>query len=176
MNNLKRLNRTMALVMAGAAVFAIAACSSSPEPTATQRPASPTATQAPAVVPTATTAAPTAAPTATAVATAAPATPTAASQPATPTAASQQPSTGGMPLTGRLAVGEEIFQTKAGGVGCAACHGKDGKGATAPANRGSSAEEIRVQLATNEAMQFISLTDDEIEAVAEYLAYLATQP
>ncbi|MCH8103621.1 MAG: c-type cytochrome [Chloroflexi bacterium] len=78
-----------------------------------------------------------------------------------------------------IAQGKEIFVKTAGGVGCALCHGLDAKGDPsqgAPDNRGASADTIFAALASRPQMSFITLTNDEIDAVAAYLAFLATQP
>lgn len=74
---------------------------------------------------------------------------------------------------GNVARGELIFKT-AGGVGCIACHGPEGRGGTgiAPPNIGASAEKIRDRLATVPAMSFLSLTEQEILDVAAYLQSL----
>ncbi len=74
-----------------------------------------------------------------------------------------------------LAQGKLIFEKTAGGVGCAACHGLDGKGGSAPYNRGASESRFREVLAGS-AMNFIKLSDQEIKAVLAYLQWLATQP
>lgn len=77
-----------------------------------------------------------------------------------------------------IAQGKEIFEKTAGGVGCALCHGFDAKGDPsqgAPDNRGASADTIFAALASRPQMSFITLTNDEIDAVAAYLAFLATE-
>ncbi|TAK74867.1 MAG: cytochrome c [Dehalococcoidia bacterium] len=77
-----------------------------------------------------------------------------------------------------LVRGKEIFEKTAGGVGCAACHGMDGKGSScigAPANRGADEEQVRKALATVGMMSIVKLTDDEIKAVVAYLAVLGKQ-
>ena len=73
--------------------------------------------------------------------------------------------------------GEELYQKTAGGIGCQFCHGADGKGVpnTAPDVRGKSADDITRAL-NGEAMSFISMTEEEIEAVTAYLKYLQSQP
>lgn len=75
------------------------------------------------------------------------------------------------------AKGEEIFQKTAGGVGCKSCHGADGKGIpnTAPDVRGKTADDIKRALG-GDAMRFLSLTEEELEAVTTYLKYLQSQP
>ncbi len=78
-----------------------------------------------------------------------------------------------------IAAGKLIFEKTAGGVGCALCHGLDGKGKVesgAPGNRGASADTIWAALQDRPQMTFITLTDREIEDVAAYLGWLATQP
>ncbi len=79
----------------------------------------------------------------------------------------------------RLALGKLVFEETAGGIGCAACHGFDGRGKpelAAPPNRGATAEMIYGALQDRPQMSFITLTNEEIEAVAAYLQWLATQP
>lgn len=75
------------------------------------------------------------------------------------------------------AKGEEIYQKTAGGIGCKTCHGADGKGIpnTAADVRGASADDIKRALG-GDAMSFISLTEDDIQAVAAYLKYLESLP
>ncbi len=142
----------------------IAACggdsaSSDADPTATSPAAAPTAP--PTEIP------PTAEPTATTapVATIAP-TKAPDSEPAAPSSEEQ------------IAQGKEIFEKTAGGVGCALCHGLDAKGDPAqgaPSNLGASWESIEQALYDRPQMSFISLTRDEIKAVAAYLQWLEAQ-
>ena len=82
-----------------------------------------------------------------------------------------------------LAQGKVIFEETAGGVGCAWCHGLDGKGngpsgVGAPANRGKSKDLFEAALAggETEAMTFIKLTKAEKTAVLAYLQFLDTLP
>ena len=81
-----------------------------------------------------------------------------------------------------LAQGKLVFEKTAGGVGCAYCHGLDGKGQGpsglgAPDNRGASEGKVRAALAgAVPVMSFIKLTEDEIAAVVAYLRYLGEQP
>ncbi|MBI4188705.1 MAG: cytochrome c [Chloroflexi bacterium] len=104
-------------------------------------------------------------------------------EPTTPPPASTPPPTTTTPAASTVdpavlrAKGEEIFQKTGGGVGCKTCHGADGKGIpnTAPDVRGKSADDIKRAL-NGDAMSFIRLTNEEIEAVATYLKYLQTQP
>ena len=69
--------------------------------------------------------------------------------------------------------GRVIFEETAGGIGCAACHGMDAKGDPNIGSadiRGAGADRIRGALASVEMMAIVELTDEEIEAVAAYLA------
>lgn len=79
-----------------------------------------------------------------------------------------------------VAKGELIFQKTAGGVGCQYCHGADARGKEGPNIRGKSAGAIKQALGIVIQMAFISqktpLSDEDIEAVAAYLKYLASQP
>lgn len=69
--------------------------------------------------------------------------------------------------------GKVIFEETAGDVGCAACHRPDATGDVGPNIQGRTAADIRAALNGGvEDMQFIELTEDEIQQVAEYLAYL----
>lgn len=70
------------------------------------------------------------------------------------------------------AKGEEIFQKTAGGVGCQSCHGADGKGTNSgPDILGKTADDIKRALG-GDAMSFIHLTEEEIQAVAAYVKTL----
>ena len=87
----------------------------------------------------------------------------------------------GVAASDELARGREIFTKTAGGVGCAFCHGADGKGngpsgVGAPPNRGLDEERVRTALKNVEMMRIVKLNDDEIKAVVAYLAYLGKQP
>lgn len=104
--------------------------------------------------------------------TAAPAAATAgASLPATP--APDNKATSGL-----LAEGKLVFEKTAGGVGCAFCHGPDGKGVGqagqgAPDIRGRNEVQVRNALTGGvPLMSFIKLSDKEIDAVVAYLQYL----
>lgn len=72
-----------------------------------------------------------------------------------------------------IARGEEIFQKTAGGTGCAVCHGKDGSGVVGPDIRSRSTDDIRDALTSVPDMSHISLKNEDVEAVAAYLKYLA---
>ena len=69
-----------------------------------------------------------------------------------------------------MARGEQIFQKTAGGVGCASCHGIEATGMVGPNIRGRTASQIASALGRVEAMSFIKLSSEEVEAVAAYLA------
>ncbi|MDA1348282.1 MAG: hypothetical protein O3A47_05370 [Chloroflexi bacterium] len=76
-----------------------------------------------------------------------------------------------------FALGERIFKTEAGdGIGCSYCHGEEGKGNIGPNIRGKSPGDIEFALESVEAMEFINLNETKINAVSEYLQWLATQP
>lgn len=69
-----------------------------------------------------------------------------------------------------------MFEKTAGGVGCAGCHGLDGKGKAGPYIRGAPEWKVREVLKSAVPMSFIELSDEEIKAVVAYLQWLATQP
>lgn len=125
---------------------------------------------------------PTATPTATVEGTSAA---TAVATPAGTTAATASPQATVTPAAtsaadAQFALGEEVFQKTAGGVGCAYCHGGDGMGdgpamVGAPPNRGATEAMVRDALSNNPDMTFIKLSSAEIKAVVVYLAYLAEQ-
>jgi mono/diheme cytochrome c family protein len=84
-----------------------------------------------------------------------------------------------------LVIGQEIFEVSAGGLGCAFCHGLDGKGdgpagIGAPPNRGLDRSKFEAALTDGEsgAMEFLQgqLSKKETNAVLEYIAWLGTQP
>ncbi len=112
-----------------------------------------------------------AAPTTVAASTAAPTTAAAT----TTTTAGPDPAPTSTGAADVVALGEELYQRTAGGIGCQACHGTDGLGDVGPAVIGKDAATIKIQLETNEAMTFIVLSDAEIEAVAAYLAVLQAE-
>lgn len=70
------------------------------------------------------------------------------------------------------AAGKRIFEETAGGVGCAACHGMDAHGGIGPDIVGVDSVVIFEQLASNEQMAFIELTEDEVAQVAAYMRHL----
>ena len=96
----------------------------------------------------------------------------------TPPPISPTPGSDPPPSVDLLALGKEVFEKKAGGVGCQSCHGIDGKGKIGPNIRGKTAENIRQALSTVDLMMEVvkNLDAQDIEAVAAYLKYLATQP
>jgi mono/diheme cytochrome c family protein len=78
-----------------------------------------------------------------------------------------------------LALGRTIFEKTAGGVGCASCHGMDGRGIAAlgtPEIRGVTEAQVRTALTSVQQMSRITLNDAEIAAVVLYLQQLAKQP
>lgn len=77
-----------------------------------------------------------------------------------------------------LAQGKLIFEKTAGGAGCAMCHGMDATGDPlqgAPSNLGADWQTIEQALYDRPQMSFITLTRDEIKAVASYLQWLEAQ-
>lgn len=81
-----------------------------------------------------------------------------------------------------LALGKLVYEEKAGGVGCAYCHGllgtgKGTAGVDAPNIIGVQEAALRSSLAgAVPLMGFISLTEEEIQAVLAYLQALAQPP
>lgn len=104
-----------------------------------------------------------------------PTSPTGTIQPATP-----QPD--GPPNSDLLARGKLVFEKTAGEVGCAFCHGLDGKGGGtsglgAPDIRDRKEAKVRGALSGGvPLMSFIKLSEEEITAVVAYLQYLNEQP
>jgi len=70
----------------------------------------------------------------------------------------------------QVAAGKLLFEETAGDVGCASCHGMDAKGDAGPDIRGRTADDIHYAKENVEDMNFLELTDQDIEAVAAYLA------
>jgi DNA-binding beta-propeller fold protein YncE len=92
-----------------------------------------------------------------------------------PAAAAAAPAAAG----DRLALGRTIFEKTAGGVGCASCHGLNGRGAVqlnAPDIRGADEARVRAALTGVAVMSRITLNDAEIAAVAAHLQELNRQP
>lgn len=80
-----------------------------------------------------------------------------------------------------LEQGKLIYDYTAGGVGCAYCHGIDGKGhgesgENAPDIRGKKSTDVKQALTNIISMDTIKLSDKEAEAVGAYLQYLYEQP
>jgi mono/diheme cytochrome c family protein len=78
-----------------------------------------------------------------------------------------------------LALGRTIFEKTAGGVGCASCHGMNGRGGAqfnAPDIRGADEMRLRSALAGVVVMSQIRLNDAEIGAVVLHLQELNKQP
>ena len=79
-----------------------------------------------------------------------------------------------------LAQGRKVFEETAGGVGCAYCHGHDGKG-TGPAGlqaafiQDKKEVDIRYAMANLPMMSIVKLNDQEVEAVAAYVQTLKDQ-
>lgn len=150
-----------------AALVVLTACggaSGSANPTAAVRQATVTAVLAPTPPSTPATATATPVPTPT----------QSAVLPSTPTPVVPVSSAGG----DLLVLGKEVFEKKAGNVGCQACHGIDAKGVVGPNIRGKTADDIRKALKEVDLMMQTvkNLDDRDIEAVAAYLRYLTTQP
>ena len=77
----------------------------------------------------------------------------------------------------RFELGEKIFKVAAGdGIGCSYCHGADARGDIGPNIRGKTPGDVKFALDTVEAMEFLNLSQKKVEAVSEYLKWLATQP
>ncbi len=159
--SMKRMRQLMTVFVGTVALVSLAACGgsgSANEPTNTSVP------------PTSTTAA---TPTATMV----PATPTATTAPS-PTAMSGATGTAGGADAQLIAEGKQIFEVTAGNIGCAYCHTKEATGDVAigsPDIRGVTQAQIIDALETRAQMTFITMTDQEIKAVAAYLKTLAPQ-
>ena len=76
-----------------------------------------------------------------------------------------------MPALSELeAAGKVVFEED---IGCIACHGDKAKGdvGIGPDIRGKKADDVRLQIESNEMMMF-DITDEQMEAVIAYLAYL----
>lgn len=73
-----------------------------------------------------------------------------------------------------LALGQEVFDVTAGGLGCAFCHGYRGEGTSfGPRIAGESKEDIADALRWVSDMTDITLTAEELDGVARYVAQLA---
>lgn len=72
--------------------------------------------------------------------------------------------------------GQEIYNSTAGGVGCASCHGLDGKGTeAAPAHLGADEAKVRTALSGVAMMSMIKLKRSEIKSLMVYLNYLTEE-
>jgi len=73
-------------------------------------------------------------------------------------------------LTELEAAGKMVFEVD---IGCIACHGALAKGdvEVGPNIQGATVEMIQGQMTSNELMMF-EATDEQLEAVEAYLAYL----
>lgn len=72
-----------------------------------------------------------------------------------------------------LALGQEVFDVTAGGLGCAFCHGPGGEGTSfGPRIAGRSKEDIVGALRWASDMTKIELTTEELDGVALYVARL----
>lgn len=75
-------------------------------------------------------------------------------------------------LSPEAEAGRVIYEETAGGVGCQLCHGMDGTGDIGPDIRGVDPTLILDQLRSNSQMEFITLSEQEVEQVALYLRHL----
>ncbi|MBI3014593.1 MAG: cytochrome c [Candidatus Tectomicrobia bacterium] len=78
-----------------------------------------------------------------------------------------------------VAKGKIVFERSAGGIGCAYCHGPDGRGKAAfaaPNIRGKTISDVLRALETRPQMSSIRLNDEEIDALEAYLKSLNGQP
>lgn len=76
-----------------------------------------------------------------------------------------------------MAAGKVLYDTTAGGVGCAVCHGPDAMGnpeLASPDIRGADFITIANALVERAQMTTLVLSDDDIKAVVAYLATLDT--
>lgn len=93
----------------------------------------------------------------------------------TPTATPDVPDNGGGPL----AIGKDVYDKTAGGIGCAYCHKADATGDPvlgSPDIQNVTADQIWDALETRALMTFITLTEEEVQAVAAYLGTIGSQP
>lgn len=86
---------------------------------------------------------------------------------------------GGVQDDALVGKGKVIFEKMAGGVGCAFCHGMDGKGRAelaSPNIRGKTAQDVLGAMETRSQMNIVKLSDEEVRAVAAYLGVLGSTP
>ena len=77
------------------------------------------------------------------------------------------------PEEAQLALGREVFEVTAGGVGCAFCHGEHGGGTGyGPNIRGASRQDIANAIRWAGDMARVELSEEELDAVALYVARL----
>jgi mono/diheme cytochrome c family protein len=75
--------------------------------------------------------------------------------------------------------GKVIFEKTAGGVGCAFCHGVDGRGKAelaSPNIRGKTPQDVLNAMETRAQMNIVKLSDEDVQAVGAYLVVLASTP
>ena len=104
-------------------------------------------------------------------ATATPVPPTPEPTPTAPVAATPTP-TGGVDDGHLVVLGKVLFDVTAGGIGCAYCHQADAMGDVSvgsPDIRSVTEAQIWDALETRAQMTFMTLTNDEVRAVAAYL-------
>ena len=97
-----------------------------------------------------------------------------AARPAAPAAPAAAPA-----AANPAALGRDIFEKTAGGVGCASCHGMNARGGAqfnAPDIRGADEARVRSALAGVTFMSQITLNDAEITAVVGHLQELNKAP
>ena len=73
-----------------------------------------------------------------------------------------------------VAKGKAIFETGVDGIPCAACHGEDPTGIIGGAVAGQDLDTVHAALAETNAMQSLTLTEDQITAVSAYLISIGT--
>ena len=79
----------------------------------------------------------------------------------------------GPTLNAPATAGKVLFEETAGDLGCAACHGMDARGdGTAPDIRKADVVQIVEALRHTGDMRDMGLSDRDIAAVADYLAYV----
>ena len=106
-------------------------------------------------------------------------TPTPVASAPSETSATPAPSAGA-PDSEVIAIGKKIYDETAGDVGCAHCHGLNGKGQgtggdNTPDIRGMGRSKVRGAIRDILDMNDIKLTSDELLAVVEYLKVLNQQ-
>lgn len=103
-----------------------------------------------------------------------------AARPAAPAAPAAAPAAAVAPIAANpAALGRDIFEKTAGGVGCASCHGMNARGGVqfnAPDIRGADEARVRSALAGVTFMSRITLNDAEITAVVGHLQELNKAP